>query len=96
MISVGSPGIAGSVITDGNCGNGYASLDRVVGVVAVVGVVVGADDVSVSAVGASGVVVGSLDCGAVGATVAALDGRVLIAVVGAGGVLVTGSCGGAP
>ena len=64
MISVGSPGSAGSVITDGSCGNGYASLDRVLD--RVVGVV-GAVDVSessVDAVGASVGVVCALDGGA--------------------------------
>jgi len=52
VISVGSPGSAGSVITDGSCGNGYAWLDRAVGVVVAVDVGVSSED----AVGALSIV----------------------------------------
>ncbi|MDX6502142.1 MAG: hypothetical protein QOG23_5402, partial [Blastocatellia bacterium] len=91
MISVGSPGSAGSVITDGSCGNGYPWLDRVVGVVVAVDVGVSLEDaVGASVVGV--VVVCALDCEAGGVVVAALDGRVVV-VAGVGAI---GFCGGAP
>lgn len=76
MISVGSPGSDGSVITEGSRGNGNASGDGLLVVV------VGVPEFSVDAVGASvagvvALVVCSSRCRVGGATGAALDDGVV-------------------
>lgn len=90
MISVGSPGSAGNVITDGSGGSGKAPGDGLV-------LIVGVSGFALDEVGISVVIVGAdswyVCCGVGGTTGATLDGGGVVAV---GAMVMAGSCGGAP
>jgi hypothetical protein len=93
VISVGSPGSAGNVITDGSGGSENAPGDGLV-------LIVGVSGFALDEVGISVVIVGAdsryVCCGVGGTTGATLDGGDSVDV---GGVVIkmgAGSCGGAP